>query len=863
MPVSPAAINEETFGMTLHSRLVRLIPSAVLCLSSVLLIASTASAAQTASPYLTATRYNLKRQIVGVIKPSPDGTAKYLARRNVYDDSHGWLLRIEEGWLSAWQDETVAPSSWTGFTLTRKTVLTYDDLGRRKTESVVTAGGTTVSLTHYAYDDLNQVTCRTVRMNSAIYGSLPTSACTLGTEGAEGPDRITHFDYNGYGQVTFEKRAYGTTIEQDYASYGYDTLNRLSDETDANGNRTHLTYDAQSRVEYMYFPSKTAPGEYSTTDYEKYGYDANGNRISLRKRDGKVVSYGYDSLNRLTLENYPTGTIKDVYIGYDLRNLQLYARFDSAADTATGLTNTYDGLGRLSTAKTNQSGGARSLSYLYDTEGHRTRVTHPDGSYFVYSYDGLNRLKTISENGTTTVATVTYDDHGRRQTLSRGANVSTTGYTYDGVSRLQTLTQNLSGTAYDETRTLGYNPANQIVSRTLTNNTYVFSQVPTVGTDYSVNGLNEYIAVGTASPAHDANGNMTSDGSTTFVYDVVNRMTKATGTKTITLEYDPKGRLFQTTSTGTEGTKQYLYDGDELVAEYSSAGTLLRRYVHGAEADDPLIWYEGSSVAASGRRYYHVDHQGSVVAATDSTGTAIKTNTYDPYGVPASTNTTRFQYTGQIMVPDLGLYYYKARIYNPRLGRFMQTDPVGYKDDLDLYTYVGSDPLNQTDPSGQIIETLWDIYSLAQGVTSFGGNLVVGNYGAAAVDGIGIIADAAAVMTPGVPGGAGVAIKAGRAADRALDARRVEKTASGKRVEDFTKSQKEAAKAENAAANGGQMKCTDCAAPVESIKSEKGVATPPNQAQIHHDPAIKDGGTRESKPVVLCPECHRQRHRNE
>jgi RHS repeat-associated protein len=245
-----------------------------------------------------------------------------------------------------------------------------------------------------------------------------------------------------------------------------------------------------------------------------------------------------------------------------------------------------------------------------------------------------------------------------------------------------------------------------------------------VETGRSCNGLNQDAAIAGLTTActsdgagFDCNGNLAKDyySTRTFIYDVQNRLISVTSpTKIIDLTYDPEGRLYEYTVNGA--VTYFGYDGTNLVAEYGETGVNakpLRQYVHGTGVDEPVVWFEHGVTSTNNpftdKRYFVKNYQGSIIGYANASGVLQELYTYGPWGEPKSEaggianyswSGSRFRYTGQTMLGDAELYYYKARVYDPISGRFLQTDPIGSKDDLDLYAYVAGDPVNKSDPTG-------------------------------------------------------------------------------------------------------------------------------------------------------------------
>lgn len=541
-------------------------------------------------------------------------------------------------------------------------------------DTVCPVASAPVTVQDFEYDDLGR--------NIRITESLPA---------AEGGNRIEDKVYNIDNSLKSISRAVGSDVAQVFATYAYSPDGQLLTVKDAKGSLTTYVYDGHNRKVQTLYPDKTAVNQSSSTDYEQYGYDVSGNLITHRRRDGQTITTSYDALGRVIGRTYPNAADNTVFT-YDLLSRMLSARY---ANGSFEVSSTYDNAGRVTSTGT----GGKTLGFVYDAAGNRVRTTWPEATPFFVttSYDALNRPLGVFEMGTTSLASYAYDDLSRRTAVTLGNGTSTT-YGYSNQGNLASLTHNLAGAAQDNTWNYVRNQAQEIASHTWSNDSYQWTGYKNGTQSYTSNGLDQYSAVGGTSLAYDGNGNLSSDGVSTFGYDSENRLRSvANANLSATLAYDALGRLRQ--SAVGANTTNLLYAGSQLVAEYDGAGSLLRRYVHGENVDEPLISYEGGSTA--NKSWLYADHLGSIVATAPATGTASTLYTYGPFGEPDVSAGVRFRFTGQQYLSDLGLSYFKARFYSPSLGRFLQTDPVGHTDELNLHTYVNNDPINATDPSGE------------------------------------------------------------------------------------------------------------------------------------------------------------------
>jgi RHS repeat-associated protein len=535
-----------------------------------------------------------------------------------------------------------------------------------------------------------------------------------------------------------------------YTSSTYDAVGNVASVVDPRTNATSFSYDCNNRTIKTTDPlnhSTTASASSSVTVPSTCAsgglgsYDGHDNLLGVIDRNhaasGQQAVYTWDDFGEPLTAAYPDGSSTSFTWDGDGNLTQVV---DSVGGT---ITRTYDTLNRLHNETTPQ--GSITYSYdnadrLYERIFHGADNVNNTHAYHWYNNNWLQNVQSITSSSTSSVA-FNYNGDGTVSSMSLPNGILGC-YTYDLAAEPTGISYYPGGTCASPTTpavgtlTYAYDADGRVTSR---GGSLFSSPAPTTVTSASYNADNQLTQWTTASssvtPSYDLNGNMVCDNyssstssctAKSYTWDSRNRMRTITGGSSF--GYDGFGRRTSTTLAGT--TKAYLYDGMNAVEELES-NTTHAVMLNGPGLDNHL----GRSV--NGAWSYGLnDALGSTMALTPATGTAASTTyAYDPTGNTTSAGAATdnpYQYTGREN-DGTGLYYYRARSYNPSWGRFTSADPIGFGGgDGDMYRYVWGSPTNFRDPLG-----LWGA-GLAAGLGAEAGAPGVGSAYTSASAGAGV-----------------------------------------------------------------------------------------------------------------------------
>jgi len=547
----------------------------------------------------------------------------------------------------------------------------------------------------------------------------------------------TEIGYNLYSLPISTKDALGRTTTFEYDSLGrkvsqidpsgkktmfaYDDLDRVTQITDALGNKIEYSYDAGGRV----ISIKDPVGNETKYEYDNYGrlvketrpdgkfttytYRNDNLVASIARYDGKTVSFSYDANKRVTSQTVGSDTVN-----YSYNALNLITQIQNS--TAT-INYTYDAIGRV----TKESVNGVDVDRTYDKESGIKTLAFL-GKTINYSRDNLG-LATAINNGSDSFG-FSYDKNSflTQIALPNGVNEN---YTFNSVGELTQIVSSVTNIAYEydnrgliTKKTVGsdvFNYGYDDIGRLTSENGNTFA-LDTAGNNLNANASyntqnNQMVQNDNYSFEYDNSGNVvkkidkTTNYKKLYTFNDRNQLTQVVTqdennqtTKTLAFTYDPIGRRYSKSVNGV--VQKFIYDGMDIVAIVDSSNNIISTITHSEGIDQPLSISDGTDTY-----YYLRDHQGSVIALVDGSGTKVEEYSYDAYGkvtaktVSATTNNP-YGYTGRVMDDD-DLYYYRARYYDPTTQRFLSEDPIGFSSqDFNFYRYVGNNPLNLTDPSG-------------------------------------------------------------------------------------------------------------------------------------------------------------------
>jgi RHS repeat-associated protein len=498
------------------------------------------------------------------------------------------------------------------------------------------------------------------------------------------------YEYDAAGRLVAMQRPSGGVTR-----FSYDALGNVTAEVDPLGNQWRHTYDTAGRL-------------VSTTDAAgratRYTYDPSGRLLEKLLADGKQVTYQYDRLGNLI----------------------------SADDGAFPIRQSYDQAGRL--VRVEYPAIKKAVGYEYDSAGLRTKLIDPVGRTMRYGYTPQKSLAAIILPDGKRIS-VTYDEKDRLQSM-RYPNGIAGRWEYDADDRVSKITYADKGGNIVGGWTYGYDAAGNLVEQEDHQRQFRRFQYDQAGQlteaagldgairyrygpggsratveaggtlmQYRHDAADRVIQAGQEQLTHDANGNLitrhTPHGTTGYEFDAEGRLTRIVGpSESIAFGYAPTGeRVWRR---DRDGLTYFVYDGLDLIEELSEAGTSKTTYVHGPGIDEPL------AMLRDGRTYYyHADRLGNIRLLTDDQGQVAATYDYDAFGNLSTSQGSvpnPFTFTGREWDASTGLYYYRARYYDPGLGQFLSPDPLPATLDEPLeqnpYLYVRNQPLRFVDPLG-------------------------------------------------------------------------------------------------------------------------------------------------------------------